>query len=52
MRHSRQLCVKCFQAAGMVFDRKKIFKLPEQWEKCVQRNEDYVEKEAYVNGLR
>jgi len=31
---------------------KGIVKLPEQWEKCVQRNGDYVEKYAHVYGLR
>ena len=35
---------QCLQAAGMAFYHKGIFKLPEQWEKCVQRNGDYVEK--------
>ena len=34
----------CLWAAGTEFYRKGIFKLPERWEKCVQRNEDYVEK--------
>jgi len=33
-----------FRAAGTEFYRKGIFKLPERWEKCVQRNGDYVEK--------
>jgi len=35
---------QCRQVAGTEFYRKGIFKLPEQWEKCVQRNGDYVEK--------
>jgi len=35
---------QCLQAAGMEFYHKGIFKLPERWEKCVQRNGDYVEK--------
>ena len=35
---------QCFRAAGTEFYRKEIFKLPERWEKCVQRNGDYVEK--------
>ena len=35
---------QCLQAAGTEFYHKGIFKLPEQWEKCVQRNGDYVEK--------
>jgi hypothetical protein len=30
--------------AGTEFYRKGIFKLPERWEKCVQRGGDYVEK--------
>jgi len=34
---------QCLQAAGTEFYRKGIFKLPEQWEKCVQRNGNYVE---------
>ena len=32
------------RAAGMEFYRKGIFKLPERWEKCVQKSGDYVEK--------
>jgi len=32
------------RAAGTEFYRKGVFKLPEQWEKCVQRSGDYVEK--------
>jgi len=43
---------QCLWAAGTEFYRKGIFKLPEQWEKCVQRNGDYVEKQADVYGLR
>jgi len=35
---------QCLWAAGTEFYRKGIFKLPERWEKCVQRNGDYVEK--------
>jgi histone-lysine N-methyltransferase SETMAR len=35
---------QCRWADGMKFYRKGIFKLPERWEKCVQRNGDYVEK--------
>jgi len=35
---------QCLWAAGMEFYHKGIFKLPEWWEKCVQRNGDYVEK--------
>jgi len=29
---------------GTEFYRRGIFKLPERWEKCVQRSGDYVEK--------
>jgi hypothetical protein len=29
--------------AGTEFYRRGIFKLPERWEKCVQRSGDYVE---------
>jgi len=35
---------QCLRAAGTEFFRKGIFKLPERWQKCVQRNGDYVEK--------
>jgi len=35
---------QCLRAAGTELYRKGIFKLPERWEKCVQRNGDYVEK--------
>ena len=35
---------QCLRAAGTEFYRKEIFKLPERWEKCVQRNGDYVKK--------
>jgi hypothetical protein len=35
---------QCLWAARTEFYRKEIFKLPERWEKCVQRNGDYVEK--------
>jgi len=35
---------QCLRAAGTEFYLKGIFKLPERWEKCVQRYEDYVEK--------
>ena len=34
---------QCLRAVGTEFYRKGIFKLPERWEKCVQRNGDYVE---------
>ena len=34
---------QCLRAAGTEFDRKGIFKLPERWEKYVQRNGDYVQ---------
>ena len=30
--------------AGKDFYRRGIFKLPERWQKCVQRSGDYVEK--------
>jgi hypothetical protein len=30
--------------AGTEFYRRGIFKLPERWEKCVQRSDDSVEK--------
>ena len=43
---------QCLQAAGTQFYRKGTFKLPEWWEKCVQRNRDYVEKYADVYELR
>jgi len=35
---------QCLRAAGTEFYRKGIFKLPERWEECVQRNGGYVEK--------
>ena len=35
---------QCFRMAGTEFYRRGIFKLPERWEKCVQRSGDYVEK--------
>ena len=35
---------QCLWATGTEFYCKGIFKLPERWEKCVQRNGDYVEK--------
>jgi hypothetical protein len=35
---------QCLWAAGTEFYRKGMFKLAERWEKCVQRNGDYVEK--------
>jgi hypothetical protein len=34
----------CLRMAGMQFYRSGIFKLPERWEKCVQRSGDFVEK--------
>jgi hypothetical protein len=30
--------------AGTEFYSRGIFKLPERWQKCVQRSGDYVEK--------
>ena len=39
------VCMRqCLRMAGMEFYRRGIFKLPECWEKCVQRSGDYVEK--------
>ena len=35
---------QCLLVAGTEFYRRGIFKLPERWEKCVQRSCDYVEK--------
>ena len=35
---------QCFRMVGTEFSRRGIFKLPERWEKCVQRSGDYVEK--------
>ena len=35
---------QCLRMAGTEFCRRGIFKLPERWEKCVQRSGDYVEK--------
>ena len=35
---------QCLRMAGMEFHRRGIFKLPERWDKCVQRSGDYVEK--------
>jgi len=35
---------QCLGMAGAEFYRRGIFKLPERWEKCVQRSGDYVEK--------
>jgi histone-lysine N-methyltransferase SETMAR len=35
---------QCLRAAGTEFYHKGIFKFLQQWEKCVQRNGDYVEK--------
>ena len=35
---------QCRRMAGTEFYRRGIFKLPERWEKCVQRSGDYVEK--------
>ena len=43
---------QCLRVAGTEFYRKGIFKHPKRWEKCVQRNGDYVEKYADVYGLR
>ena len=35
---------KCLRMAGKEFYRRRIFKLPERWEKCVQRSGDYMKK--------
>ena len=35
---------QCLRIAGTEFYSRGIFKLPERWEKCVQRSGDYVEK--------
>ena len=35
---------QCLRAAGTEFYCKGIFRLPERWEKCVQKSGDYVEK--------
>ena len=35
---------QCLRMAGMEFYRRGIFKLPERWEKCVQRSGSCVEK--------
>jgi len=34
---------QCLRMAGTEFYRRGIFRLPERWEKCVQRSGDYVE---------
>ena len=35
---------QCLRMAGTEFYRRRIFKLPERWKKCVQRSGDYVGK--------
>ena len=35
---------QCLRMAGTEFYRREIFKLPERWEKCVQRSGGYVGK--------
>ena len=35
---------QCLRMNGTEFYRRGIFKLPERWNKCVQRSGDYVEK--------
>ena len=35
---------QCLRMAGREFYCRGIFKLPERWQKCVQRGGDYVEK--------
>jgi len=45
MNEALQTAVRqCLRAAGTEFYWKGIFKLSEQWKKCVQRNRDCVEK--------
>ena len=39
---------QCLRMAGTEFYRRRIFKPPERWEKCVQRSGDYVEKKKEV----
>ena len=43
---------QCLRMAGTEFYRRGIFKLPERWEKCVQRSGDYVEKSRKLCRLR
>ncbi|PNF18373.1 hypothetical protein B7P43_G13494 [Cryptotermes secundus] len=43
---------QCLRMAGTEFYRRGIFKLPERWEKCVQKSGGYVEKERKVCRLR
>jgi len=40
----RKAVHQCLRMARTEFYRRGIFKLPECWEKCVQRSGDYVEK--------
>ena len=35
---------QCLRMSGTEFYRRGIFKLPERWQKCVQRCGNYVEK--------
>ena len=35
---------QCLRMAGTEFYRRGLFKLPERWEKCVQRSSHYVKK--------
>ena len=35
---------QCLRMSGTELYRRGIFKIPERWEKCVQRSGDYVEK--------
>ena len=44
MEAIREEVRQCLRMAGTEFYRRGIFKLPERWEKCVQRIGDYVEK--------
>jgi len=48
----QQAVRQCLRMAGTEFYRRGIFKLPERWEKCVQRSGAYVEKYRKVCRLR
>ena len=40
----RKAVRRCLRMSGTEFYRRGIFKLPEGWNKCVQRSGDYVKK--------
>ena len=44
MEAFRKAVHQCLRMAGREFYSRGIFKLPERWEKCVQRSGDYVAK--------